>query len=52
VAQIFMVLTAQVLRAFKEAESFDGLHYNRLLTCIEHGIMGGLTNSFAKAKLA
>ena len=44
---------AQVLRAFKEAESFEGpaiiLAYS---PCIEHGIKGGLTNTFAQAKLA
>jgi pyruvate-ferredoxin/flavodoxin oxidoreductase len=44
---------AQVLRAFKEAESFEGpsiiIAY---APCIEHGIKGGLTNSFAQAKLA
>lgn len=44
---------AQVLRAFKEAESFDGpsiiIAY---APCIEHGIKGGLTNTFAQAKLA
>jgi pyruvate-ferredoxin/flavodoxin oxidoreductase len=44
---------AQVLRAFKEAESFEGpsiiIAYS---PCIEHGIKGGLTNSFAQAKLA
>ncbi|MDO9629951.1 MAG: pyruvate:ferredoxin (flavodoxin) oxidoreductase [Acholeplasmataceae bacterium] len=44
---------AQVLRAFKEAESFEGpsiiIAY---APCIEHGIKGGLTNTFAQAKLA
>ena len=44
---------AQVLRAFKEAESFEGpsiiIAYS---PCIEHGIKGGLTNTFAQAKLA
>ncbi len=44
---------AQVLRAFKEAESFEGpsiiIAYS---PCIEHGIKGGLTNSFSQAKLA
>jgi len=43
----------QVLRALKEAESFEGpsivIAYS---PCIEHGIKGGLTNSFAQAKLA
>lgn len=43
----------QVLRAMKEAESFEGpsivIAYS---PCIEHGIKGGLTNSFAQAKLA
>ena len=43
----------QVIRAFKEAESFEGpsivIAY---APCIEHGIKGGLTNSFAQAKLA
>ena len=44
---------AQVLRALKEAESFEGpsiiIAY---APCIEHGIKGGLTNTFAQAKLA
>mgnify|MGYP002619836342 FL=1 len=44
---------AQVVRAMKEAESYDGpsiiIAYS---PCIEHGIKGGLTNSFAQAKLA
>ncbi|TNF09852.1 MAG: pyruvate:ferredoxin (flavodoxin) oxidoreductase [Bacillota bacterium] len=44
---------AQVIRALKEAESYDGpsivIAY---APCIEHGIKGGLTNSFAQAKLA
>ncbi len=45
--------SAQVLKAFKEAESYEGpsiiIAY---APCIEHGIKGGLTNSFAQAKLA
>ncbi|MFA6800890.1 MAG: pyruvate:ferredoxin (flavodoxin) oxidoreductase [Acholeplasmataceae bacterium] len=44
---------AQVVKAFKEAESYEGpsiiIAY---APCIEHGIKGGLTNSFAQAKLA
>ncbi|MBE0700561.1 MAG: pyruvate:ferredoxin (flavodoxin) oxidoreductase, partial [Acholeplasmataceae bacterium] len=44
---------AQVLKAFKEAESYEGpsiiIAY---APCIEHGIKGGLTNTFAQAKLA
>ncbi|MFP4186927.1 MAG: pyruvate:ferredoxin (flavodoxin) oxidoreductase [Acholeplasmataceae bacterium] len=44
---------AQVLKAFKEAESYDGpsiiIGY---APCIEHGIKGGLANSFSQAKLA
>lgn len=44
---------AQVLRAFKEAESYNGpsiiIAYS---PCIEHGIEGGLTNTFAQSKLA
>lgn len=44
---------AQVLRAFKEAESFEGpsiiIAY---APCIEHGIKGGMQNTFAQAKLA
>jgi pyruvate-ferredoxin/flavodoxin oxidoreductase len=44
---------AQVLKAFKEAESYEGpsvvIAY---APCIEHGIRGGLTNSFSQAKLA
>lgn len=44
---------AQVLKALKEAESYDGpsivIAY---APCIEHGIKGGLTNSFSQAKLA
>ncbi len=44
---------AQVVRALKEAESYDGpslvIAYS---PCIEHGIKGGLTQSFAQAKLA
>ncbi len=44
---------AQVLKALKEAESYDGpslvIAYS---PCIEHGIKGGLTNSFSQAKLA
>jgi len=44
---------SQVLKALKEAESFEGpsiiIAY---APCIEHGIKGGLTNSFAQAKLA
>ncbi len=44
---------AQVLKAMKEAESYDGpsivIAY---APCIEHGIKGGLTNSFSQAKLA
>jgi len=43
----------QVLKALKEAESYEGpsiiIAY---APCIEHGIKGGLTNSFAQAKLA
>ena len=45
--------SAQVLKALKEAESYDGpsliIAY---APCIEHGIKGGLTNTFAQAKLA
>ena len=44
---------AQVIKALKEAESFEGpslvIAY---APCIEHGIKGGLTNTFAQAKLA
>ena len=44
---------SQVLKALKEAESYEGpsivIAY---APCIEHGIKGGLTNSFAQAKLA
>ncbi|MDR2822798.1 MAG: pyruvate:ferredoxin (flavodoxin) oxidoreductase [Acholeplasmatales bacterium] len=44
---------AQVIKVLKEAESFDGpslvIAYS---PCIEHGIKGGLTNSFKQAKLA
>lgn len=44
---------SQVLKALKEAESYDGpslvIAYS---PCIEHGIKGGLTNTFAQAKLA
>ncbi len=44
---------AQVVKALKEAESYEGpsiiIAY---APCIEHGIKGGLTNSFAQAKLA
>jgi len=44
---------AQVVKAMKEAESYEGpslvIAY---APCIEHGIKGGLTNSFAQAKLA
>ena len=44
---------AQVVKALKEAESYNGpsivIAYS---PCIEHGIKGGLTNSFAQAKLA
>ncbi len=44
---------AQVIRALKEAESYNGpsliLAYS---PCIEHGIKGGLTNSQSQAKLA
>lgn len=44
---------AQLVRALKEAESYDGpsiiLAYS---PCIEHGIKGGLTNSASQAKLA
>ncbi|HHT39502.1 MAG: pyruvate:ferredoxin (flavodoxin) oxidoreductase [Acholeplasmatales bacterium] len=44
---------AQVIRALKEAESYPGpslvIAYS---PCIEHGIKGGLTQSFAQAKLA
>jgi pyruvate-ferredoxin/flavodoxin oxidoreductase len=44
---------AQVIKAFKEAENFNGpsivIAYS---PCIEHGIKGGLTNSFSQAKLA
>ena len=44
---------AHVIRAFKEAESYEGpsiiIAY---APCIEHGIKGGLTNSFSQAKLA
>ena len=44
---------AQVIRALKEAESYDGpslvIAYS---PCIEHGIKGGLTQSYSQAKLA
>ena len=44
---------SQVIKALKEAESYDGpsivIAY---APCIEHGITGGLTNSQAQAKLA
>ncbi len=44
---------AQVVKAFREAESYNGpsiiIAY---APCIEHNIKGGLTNSFAQAKLA
>lgn len=44
---------AQVLKAFKEAESYNGpsivIAYS---PCIEHGIKGGLTNSHLQSKLA
>ena len=44
---------AQVVKAMKEAESYDGpsivIAYS---PCIEHGIKGGLTNSAAQGKLA
>ncbi len=44
---------AQVIRALREAESYDGpavvIAYS---PCIEHGIKGGLTNSASQAKLA
>ncbi len=44
---------AQVIRAFKEAESYNGpsviIAYS---PCIEHGIKGGLTNSASQSKLA
>ncbi len=44
---------AQVVRALKEAESYNGpsivIAYS---PCIEHGIKGGLTQSFSQAKLA
>jgi pyruvate-ferredoxin/flavodoxin oxidoreductase len=44
---------SQVLKAIKEAESYEGpsvvIAYS---PCIEHGITGGLTNTFAQAKLA
>lgn len=44
---------AQVVKAMREAESYEGpsiiIAY---APCIEHGIKGGLTNSFAQAKLA
>ncbi|MFA7588979.1 MAG: pyruvate:ferredoxin (flavodoxin) oxidoreductase, partial [Acholeplasmataceae bacterium] len=44
---------AQVIKALKEAESYEGpslvIAY---APCIEHGIKGGLTNSFSQAKLA
>ncbi|MCK9235521.1 MAG: pyruvate:ferredoxin (flavodoxin) oxidoreductase [Acholeplasmataceae bacterium] len=43
----------QVIRALKEAEAYEGpaivIAYS---PCIEHGIKGGLTQSFAQAKLA
>ncbi len=45
--------SAQLLKALKEAESYEGpsivIAYS---PCIEHGIKGGLTNSFSQAKLA
>jgi pyruvate-ferredoxin/flavodoxin oxidoreductase len=44
---------AQVVKAMKEAESYDGpsivIAYS---PCIEHGIKGGLTNSAQQGKLA
>jgi len=44
---------AQVVKAMREAEAFDGpsivIAYS---PCIAHGIKGGLVNSFAQAKLA
>jgi pyruvate-ferredoxin/flavodoxin oxidoreductase len=44
---------AQVVKALKEAESYEGpsivIAYS---PCIEHGIKGGLTNSAAQGKLA
>ena len=44
---------AQVIRALKEAESYNGpsliIAYS---PCIEHGIKGGLTNSQSQSKLA
>jgi pyruvate-ferredoxin/flavodoxin oxidoreductase len=44
---------AQVVKAMKEAESYDGpsivIAYS---PCIEHGIKGGLTNSASQGKLA
>ena len=44
---------AQVIKTLKEAESYDGpsiiIAYS---PCIEHGIKGGLTNTFNQAKLA
>jgi pyruvate-ferredoxin/flavodoxin oxidoreductase len=44
---------AQVVKAFKEAESYNGpsivIAYS---PCIEHGIKGGLTNSHLQSKLA
>lgn len=44
---------AQVVRALKEAESYNGpslvIAYS---PCIEHGIKGGLKNSSSQAKLA
>ncbi len=44
---------AQVIRALREAESYDGpsliIAYS---PCIEHGIKGGLTRSYSQAKLA
>lgn len=44
---------AQAIKALKEAESYDGpsivIAYS---PCIEHGIKGGLTNTFSQSKLA
>ncbi|RJX24281.1 MAG: pyruvate:ferredoxin (flavodoxin) oxidoreductase [Acholeplasma sp.] len=44
---------AQVIRAMKEAESYEGPSIIICYApCIEHGIKGGLQNTFAQAKLA
>ena len=44
---------AQVIRAMKEAESYEGPSIIICYApCIEHGIKGGMQNTFAQAKLA